>query len=66
MSPNFKPNCYGFATRCRKLYFPFYGAAGLKRLGGNRCTKQLNSLDFYKNQLTLTKDSLCCYHHNIP
>jgi len=23
MSPKLNPNCYGFATRCRKLYFCF-------------------------------------------
>ena len=38
MSPKINPNCYGFATRCRKLYFCFVGCRKPKKVG-NHCLK---------------------------
>jgi len=35
MSPKLNPNCYGFATRCRKLYFCFVGCRKPKKVGNH-------------------------------
>jgi len=35
MSPSLKQNCYGFATRCRKLYFSFEGCRKPKMVGND-------------------------------
>ena len=35
MSPKLNPNCYGFATRCRKLYFRFVGCRKPKKVGNH-------------------------------
>ena len=40
MSPKLNPNCYGFATRCRKLYFCFVGCRKPKKVG-NHCSRLL-------------------------
>ena len=35
MSPKLNPNCYGFASRCRKLYFCFVGCSKPKKVGNH-------------------------------
>ena len=47
MSPKLNPNCYGFATRCRKLYFCFVGCRKHKKVG-NHCARLLIH-GYYKN-----------------
>ena len=43
MSPKLNPNCYGFATRCRKLYFCFVGCRKPKKVG-NQCFRGISRL----------------------
>ena len=35
MSLKLNPNCYGFATRCRKLYFCFVGCRKPEKVGNH-------------------------------
>ena len=37
MSPKLNQNCYGFTTRCRKVYFCFVGCRKPKKVG-NHCS----------------------------
>jgi len=55
MSSKLNPNCYGFATRCRKLYFCFVGCRKPKKVG-NHWHK---SIQVFDNVSTGEKENYC-------